>query len=95
MGMATKGSHDGSSTYLLILSPPPLSRRPLMQQTGSHRLNLPGSWLVGATNRNDCVYSGPSGGIRHPSAAYPQRVGLLQRRRPSGQRHPHRPGRKL
>ena len=26
MGMATKGSHDGSSTYLLILSPPPLEQ---------------------------------------------------------------------
>jgi len=42
-----------------------------MQQTGSYRLDLPGSWLVGATNRNDCVYSGPSGGIRHPPAAIP------------------------
>lgn len=40
-----------------------------MQQTGSNRLDLPKSWLVGATNRSDCVYSAPSSGIRHPPAA--------------------------
>ena len=56
-----------------------------MQQTGSHRLDLPGSWLVGATNRNDCVYS-VSERASHLAGGYPvvrqqlgQGAGLLRR----------------